>query len=100
MPLARRKRALRSVIPQRSPHLLYVDHVESEGECLFELACTEDLEGIVAKPKHGRYRLDGAGWIKIKNRRYSRLRAAVNSSTRIKSELDVICTPKSGHKTV
>jgi len=71
--LARRKRALRSVIPQRSPHLLYVEHLESEGERLFELACAEDLEGIVAKPKHSRYRVDGDGWIKIKNRRYSQI---------------------------
>ena len=49
------------------------DHLESEGERLFELACAEDLEGIVAKHKYGRYRLDGDGWIKIKNRRYSQI---------------------------
>ncbi len=73
VPLLERKRVLRSIIPQRSPHLLYVDHLKSEGERLFELACAGDLEGIVAKHKHSRYRLDGDGWIKIKNQRYSQI---------------------------
>ena len=39
--------------PQR---LLYVDHIEGEGEQLFELICKRDMEGIVAKPKESPYR--------------------------------------------
>jgi hypothetical protein len=32
------------------------------------LTCEQDLEGIVAKLKHGRY---GEGWLKIRNPKYS-----------------------------
>jgi len=73
LPLIERKGILRSVIPQCSPHLLYVDHIEGEGERLFRLVCKEDLEGIVAKHRNSRYRLDSDGWIKIKNRQYSQI---------------------------
>jgi ATP-dependent DNA ligase len=34
----------------------------------FRLTCEQDLEGIVAKLKHGRY---GEGWFKIRNPKYS-----------------------------
>lgn len=47
LPHVERKRVLRTVVPRQSDHLLYVDHVEGEGEHLFELACERDLEGIV-----------------------------------------------------
>ncbi|SRR6266849_759491 len=70
-PLIERKRLLRSVIPQLSPHVLYVDHIESEGERLFRLTCEEDLEGVVAKHRQSKYRLDTDRWIKIKNRHYT-----------------------------
>lgn len=75
LPLIERKRALRRVIPNRSPFLVYVDHVETEGEHLFEVACERDLEGIVAKHRLSRYVLEdgNAAWVKIKNRRYSQL---------------------------
>jgi len=48
-PLIERKRMLRRIVPEGCPFLLYVDHVEGEGERLFQLACERDLEGIVAK---------------------------------------------------
>ncbi|SRR6266851_2250498 len=61
VPLIRRKRVLRSIIPRRSSCLLFVNHVERQGERLFRLVCEEDLEGIVAKhrqspvsPRHQR----------------------------------------------
>jgi hypothetical protein len=40
---------------------------------LFELICQRDLEGIVAKLKHGHYNsdLNDRTWIKIKNKTYS-----------------------------
>jgi bifunctional non-homologous end joining protein LigD len=43
LPLIERKRALRGVVPAHSPFLLHVDHVEAEGERLFELVCKRDL---------------------------------------------------------
>jgi bifunctional non-homologous end joining protein LigD len=49
LPLLTRKRHLRKLIPKNASPLLYVDHIEKRGEDLFQLACREDLEGIVAK---------------------------------------------------
>ena len=50
-----------------------VDHIVVGGKKFFELACAEDLEGIVGKWKFGTYRADGAqtSWVKIKNAAYS-----------------------------
>lgn len=48
--------------------MLYADHIERNGVEFFRLACEQDLEGIVAKLKHGEY---GEGWYKIRNRPYS-----------------------------
>ena len=49
---------------------LYLNHVEASGVDLFRLACEQDLEGIVAKPKQGIYGVDGT-WLKVRNREYS-----------------------------
>jgi len=46
---------LRRIIPNGSPFLLYVDHIEGEGEPMFQLACERDLEGILAKHRQSRY---------------------------------------------
>jgi bifunctional non-homologous end joining protein LigD len=70
--LHERKRQLKALI--RSKHrLLYCDHIEGDGERLFELACQNDLEGIVAKPKNSPYRFTETQtyWLKLKNRDYS-----------------------------
>ena len=48
--------------------LLYARHVERNGAELYRLTCDRDLEGVVAKLKHGAY---GEGWFKIRNPRYS-----------------------------
>jgi len=70
-PLSERKHKLRSIVPQQSRRLLYCDHVEGQGERLFQLACKRDLEGIVAKRKFDPYLPDNAKWYKIRNRNYS-----------------------------
>jgi len=70
-PLTDRKHRLRSVIPGASDRLLYCDHVHHDGEKLFELACSHDLEGIVAKRKSDPYLEGHASWLKIRNRNYS-----------------------------
>lgn len=48
--------------------MLYARHIEATGNGFYRLACERDLEGIVAKLKHGAY---GEGWFKIRNPRYS-----------------------------
>jgi bifunctional non-homologous end joining protein LigD len=70
VPLLERKRLLRSIIPEQPYALLYAGHIERNGVEFFRLTCEQDLEGIVAKLKHGRY---GEGWFKIRNPKYSQL---------------------------
>lgn len=59
----------------RCDSVLCVDHVEGEGERLFEVVCERDLEGIVAKHRLSRYTTENhnPAWVKIRNRRYSQL---------------------------
>jgi ATP-dependent DNA ligase len=51
--------------------VLYAGHIEGDGVDLFEAACGQDMEGIVAKLASGRYDPDATTWVKIKNRAYS-----------------------------
>ena len=72
LPLIERKQRLHKLVDGSGcRRLVYAQHVEVEGTALFEEICRRDLEGIVAKRKHGVYRDDGKGWLKIKNRAYS-----------------------------
>jgi bifunctional non-homologous end joining protein LigD len=67
-PLLDRKRTLRQLIPANDSHLLYVEHLDGDGQRFFELACEQDLEGIICKPKTSPYPFT---WIKVKNPNYS-----------------------------
>jgi ATP-dependent DNA ligase len=59
-------------VPRGGERLLYCDHIEGDGEALFRLACQHDLEGTVAKHKHGPYLPEGqTTWFKVRNRGYS-----------------------------
>jgi bifunctional non-homologous end joining protein LigD len=75
LPLLRRKKALKGILPPRAhaKHALYVDHVKGEGHWLYQCACELDLEGIVAKQSTSPYqdRPAADSWIKIKNPKYS-----------------------------
>ena len=74
LPLVTRKRQLKRIVPSAPSALLYVDHIEERGEELFQLACREDLEGIVAKWKNGLYDAERvSSWVKIKNPGYSQM---------------------------
>jgi len=74
LPLHARKQRLKRLIPQQPSALLYVDHIDQDGERLFHLACREDLEGIVAKLRSGAYDCQhGTSWIKIKNPAYPQI---------------------------
>ena len=58
-------------MPRHGERLLYVDHLEADGELLFEFARNMDMEGIVAKRKRDPYLPDTGSWFKIRNRQYS-----------------------------
>ena len=62
-----RKAVLEHTLP-KNPAILYARHIERRGLDMFRETCLWDLEGIVAKYKHGAY---GQGWLKIKNPDYS-----------------------------
>jgi bifunctional non-homologous end joining protein LigD len=66
--LLHRKQRLYRLIPRKDSHLLYVEHLNGDGHRFFELACEQDLEGIVCKPKTSPYPFT---WIKVKNPNYS-----------------------------
>ena len=76
--LVDRKQELRRVFAPVNTEvpIRYVDHIEGNGVPLFERVCALDLEGIVAKLKHGPYAStrEASTWLKIKNREYSQMR--------------------------
>ena len=72
-PLHVRKAALRRLIQHaRCEELLFAQHVEESGVSLFQIACKQDTEGIVAKRKNGTYGVNER-WFKIKNRHYTQV---------------------------
>jgi ATP-dependent DNA ligase len=63
---------LHRIVPPADSRLLYLSHVEGCGVDLFREISRGDLEGIVAKWKHGAYVSgDRTSWVKIKNPTYS-----------------------------
>jgi len=72
LPLTERKRILQRIVPRSDSRLLYVGHIGTPSVDLFREVCRQDLEGIVAKWKHGAYVSgDVTSWVKIKNPDYS-----------------------------
>jgi hypothetical protein len=71
-PQHERKGQLNAII-HGTEHLLYCDHIEQHGKQLFEFACENDLEGVMAKPRNSPYQFTDTQtyWLKIKNREYS-----------------------------
>ena len=66
-PLLQRKEALKSVMQNAPPTLVYVDFLEEDGTRVFEHACRMGLEGIVAKRVDAPYRSGRQDiWIKLK----------------------------------
>ena len=70
MPLSERREALQTVLPKGSAIVSEALSVEGRGCELFELMCTNDLEGIVAKRLSDAYD-PRVKWLKIKNRDYT-----------------------------
>ena len=56
LPIVLRKHILEQVVAESTDRMLYVGHIEEQGEQLFEMICDRDMEGIVAKPKESPYR--------------------------------------------
>jgi bifunctional non-homologous end joining protein LigD len=63
-----RKKTLRETIVD-SPHILFAEHVERDGESLFEIARESGIEGIVGKRADSLYRPGARSpdWVKIKS---------------------------------
>src|SRR5438067_1904238 len=47
--LVERKRQLRKLLGRRRSRILYLDHIENDGQLLFEQIVRMDLEGMVCK---------------------------------------------------
>jgi bifunctional non-homologous end joining protein LigD len=66
-PLAKRKTALRKIIPEGLPHILFAEHIAGDGRAVFERAVAEGAEGIVAKDLRAPYvSARSHSWLKIK----------------------------------
>jgi len=69
LPLLTRKDMLRDLLPEL-PEIRYNDHIAQYGRDFFELARTNNLEGIIAKKSSSRYQTGrrSQDWLKIKIR--------------------------------
>jgi ATP-dependent DNA ligase len=70
LPLSERRQALQAIMPKGSAIVSEVLSAEGRGCELFELMCTNDLEGIVAKRLADAYDRR-VRWLKIKNRNHT-----------------------------
>jgi len=67
-PLTKRKTALRKLLRRSRGGIQYVEHVEGDGDKMFEAACRLGLEGIVSKRMVSPYRSGPSkAWLKTKN---------------------------------
>jgi len=65
--LRERKEVLLSILPKNN-YLLYVDHIEGNGESLAEVVAAGDLKGIIAKEAQSAYRKGKSpSWLGIPN---------------------------------
>jgi bifunctional non-homologous end joining protein LigD len=67
-PLEERKAALRKLIGKGAGVIRYTDHMEGDGDKVFDRACALGAEGIISKLRDGPYRLGArsSDWQKIK----------------------------------
>jgi bifunctional non-homologous end joining protein LigD len=67
LPLIERKAALRKRLAKAPAALIYVEHLETDGETVFKHVCGMGLEGIVSKRRDAPYRSgQRETWIKVK----------------------------------
>jgi bifunctional non-homologous end joining protein LigD len=68
LPLLQRKALLRELVPRKGI-LRLLDHIEDDGNALYQFCVAQGLEGVVAKKKRASYRAGpqrGPEWVKIK----------------------------------
>jgi bifunctional non-homologous end joining protein LigD len=77
LPLARRKQLLAEFVPSTGL-VRFSDHVEEDGERLFQAAAASGLEGVIAKRADSRYESNrrSRSWLKLKAPRTARLAIA------------------------
>jgi bifunctional non-homologous end joining protein LigD len=69
LPLSARKALLRDLLPREGP-LRFADHVEEQGEALFEAVRARGLEGVVGKRADAPYRAGRSpAWVKVRAER-------------------------------
>lgn len=83
LPLYERKRLLEDIVIG-GRFLRCARHVPERGQALFEAACSHDLEGIVAKWRHGHYGSNSTNptWLQVVNPQYSQARRARRTAAR------------------
>ncbi len=65
-PLVERKKLLRNTL-REGPPILYADHIQGQGEAVFQNACRLELEGIISKRADGIYEQKRSrNWLKVK----------------------------------
>ena len=66
-PLIERKRVLKGLLRDVGPPILFSDHMEGDGQKMFEHACAMGLEGVVSKRVDAAYRSGRSeSWLKVK----------------------------------
>jgi bifunctional non-homologous end joining protein LigD len=68
LPLIERKRILQSILPTSS-NVVFVDHVQQQGQAFFDLVKEKELEGIVCKEMDSIYHpgATSKSWLKLPN---------------------------------
>lgn len=67
LPLIERKARLFDILPKKSSHLRYSDHIVGNGERLLEEFCASGLEGVISKRVDARYvGARNGSWLKTK----------------------------------
>jgi bifunctional non-homologous end joining protein LigD len=82
--IERKKHLCELIRTNKTEGIIYAQHIEGDGKLFFEEVCNNDLEGIVAKRKHGIYKSNSIGWQKIKNPKYSQAEGRHELMTRAK----------------
>ena len=70
LPLSERRKWLQAILPAQAPIISEALSVTGRGREFFELICSNDLEGIVAKRLEDPYE-PRVRWLKIKDSDYS-----------------------------
>ena len=67
LPLVERKEKLKAILPAKSRHIRYSDHIQGNGEKLLDSFCQANLEGVISKLATAKYVGSRAGsWVKTK----------------------------------